>query len=531
MNIFAFTSLVFSFVIFSIGLTALSNNPNRKLNRVFFLFAVSVFYWSFIEFGFRQAESIETARFWLQAGFLWAFSIPLELHFIYLFAKNEKVLKRKVTYALLYVPAIAAALFTLIEPSATEPLKVSWGWTYGRPEGILFTILYVWIIGIALFTQYTIIRIYRREMEKTRKRQALFILIGVTVTTLVGLMVIISSNWELGIPEFTSVGFMIECGLIFYAMQEFELFKSAPTNATESILSTLTDAVILTSFGGTIDAVNRAALTMLEYKEVELIDQPIGKIIGQVWKGDMLPGEDDYGIEMAFIAKGGRRFPVSLSTSDVPDEEGNPQGIVFVGRDLSKRKSAEEQLIIANKEKAVLLQEIHHRVKNNLQVVSSLLSMQTENIEDERALRALNESRDRVFSMAVVHELLYQAENLQDIDFETYTKSLVEYIFEANKINKKKIVLKVDISGIELDIDTVIQCGLIITELVSNSLFHAFPGDREGEIYVGMAAGENEKFMLIVIMGLGCLQSLSLRRAIHWAYSLLTCYLIKWRGS
>jgi PAS domain S-box-containing protein len=263
-------------------------------------------------------------------------------------------------------------------------------------------------------------------------------------------------------------------------------------------MSTLTDAVILTTSGGMIVTANRAALDILGYKEVELVDQPIGQVVGQVWKGDFLPGEDDFGIEMALIAKDKKRIPVTLSTSVVSEGIASPQGIVFVARDLTRRVQTQEKLIGALKEREILLKETHHRVKNNLQVISSLLSIQTDYIPDPDAKRVLEESRDRVYSMAVVHELLYQSKDLREIDFQDYTNRLVEQIVYSHNVNPDQVSIQANVADLYLDLDTASYIGLIINELLVNALVHGFPGDRVGEIWLSLVTTEEGQYVLAV---------------------------------
>jgi transcriptional regulator of acetoin/glycerol metabolism len=143
--------------------------------------------------------------------------------------------------------------------------------------------------------------------------------------------------------------------------------------------------------------------------------------------------------------------------------------------EIAERKKAEEQINASLQEKVVLLREIHHRVKNNLQVISSLLNLQSGYIEDKRSLEIFRESQNRVRSMALIHEKLYQSKELNKIEFSEYIKSLTKDLFNSYNVDNNRIILKSDFDGIYFEIDTAILCGLIINELVSNSLKHAFP--------------------------------------------------------
>ncbi|MCP5118184.1 MAG: sensor histidine kinase, partial [bacterium] len=132
---------------------------------------------------------------------------------------------------------------------------------------------------------------------------------------------------------------------------------------------------------------------------------------------------------------------------------------------------------------------IHHRVKNNLQVISSLLNLQAGNLGDPRALEMLKESQNRVRSMAMVHEQLHRSRNLSKINFGEYVRNLAASLFCSYGVESNRISLRLEIDDIAFGIDTAIPCGLIIQELVSNSLKHAFPDNRSGEIRIALSAG------------------------------------------
>jgi PAS domain S-box-containing protein len=155
--------------------------------------------------------------------------------------------------------------------------------------------------------------------------------------------------------------------------------------------------------------------------------------------------------------------------------------------DITERKHAEEQIRASLKEKEVLLKEIHHRVKNNLQIITSLLSLQAQELTDPTVLAMFAESQHRVRSMALVHEQLYHSENLARIDFAAYTRTLTMNLFHAYGVSGR-IGLQLNLADVWLSLDTAIPCGLLINELVSNALKHAFPDARAGEVLIGLDA-------------------------------------------
>ncbi len=171
---------------------------------------------------------------------------------------------------------------------------------------------------------------------------------------------------------------------------------------------------------------------------------------------------------------------------------------VVIGIDMTKQKETETQILATLRDKEMLLKEVHHRVKNNLQVVCSLLYLQSVNVDDPGLRQALIESRNRVMSMALIHERLYKSKDISTIDFGQYIKELATDIFYSFGIEDDKIRHVINSHNICLSIDTAIPCGLIINELVTNALKHGFTDNVSGEIRIDMSAKGNNTLMLVV---------------------------------
>jgi PAS domain S-box-containing protein len=191
--------------------------------------------------------------------------------------------------------------------------------------------------------------------------------------------------------------------------------------------------------------------------------------------------------EIAGRRKDGETFPAEASISQI--EAGGSKVFTVILRDITKQKAAAEKIRASLREKEVLLKEIHHRVKNNLQVISSLLSLQSRSIVDEETRKFFQESQHRVHSMALIHEQLYESGDLSRIDFASYIEQLVAYLFRSYGVSLSRVTLKTRIPELHFAVDIAVPCGLIVNELASNSLKYGFPDGRAGEIQVTFKKG------------------------------------------
>ncbi len=285
-------------------------------------------------------------------------------------------------------------------------------------------------------------------------------------------------------------------------------------------LTSTRDAISITDVNNRILFVNDAFVRTYGFSEDELIGRNVNLVrapgtlaaldeeirtatMRGEWNGEVLNRRAD-----------GSEFPVELWTSVVHNDEGEPVALVGVARDITERKRTEESLRASLREKEVLLKEIHHRVKNNLQVISSLLSLQAEYLTDEGMLRIMRESQSRVKSMALVHEKLYQSHNLAEIDFGDYLRVLVAQLFRSYGIAQESVQMAINVDAVSLGVDRAIPCGIIINELVTNALKYAFPGGRKGKIDVELQSIAPGRIRLVVRdNGVGLPQDVEVQKA------------------
>ncbi|MFA0847130.1 MAG: sensor histidine kinase [Methanobacterium formicicum] len=201
----------------------------------------------------------------------------------------------------------------------------------------------------------------------------------------------------------------------------------------------------------------------------------------------------------------GKYIWIETTGKPVVDENGF-RGFIYSGRDITEQKKSAEYIKKSLEEKEALLREIHHRVNNNLQVISSLLSLQSDNVRDPRDHELFVESQNRVRSMAMIHEKLYQSDKFNSINFRDYLKTLINRLIYEYSQDLGHIDLELDIENVELNIETSVPCGLIINELVSNSLKHAFTQGRNGKIIVKFHKMKDKYVLMVGDNGIGPLE-------------------------
>jgi PAS domain S-box-containing protein len=266
----------------------------------------------------------------------------------------------------------------------------------------------------------------------------------------------------------------------------------------DDLIRSMGEMLIATDPAGRVKTVNRATIEQLGWSETELIGRDVGELIRGPGNGASGPGEAEV------VTRSGATLPVVCTPRDLHDSAGHQQGRVWVAQDIRHRKHVEEELRRSLAEKEALLREVHHRVKNNLQVISSLLCLQAEDDSTSpEAARLFHESENRIRSMALIHEQLYRSGDLARIDFRDYVDGLTRNVLASAGEVDRPIRLTLDVEPVSLDLDIAIACGLVLNELLSNALKHAFPDGESGTITVAFRCADGSATLVVADDGIG----------------------------
>ncbi|MCC7559458.1 MAG: PAS domain S-box protein [Methanobacterium sp.] len=262
----------------------------------------------------------------------------------------------------------------------------------------------------------------------------------------------------------------------------------------EAIINASPFAIVDLHLDGRVKSLwNPAAENIFGWKRMEVLGKPLPFLNdnkGTMYENIMhnvLSGEFKSDLELECARNDGEQIYTMMATAPLLNVDNNIQGVMATFADISDMIMAEKQIKASLEEKEVLLREIHHRVKNNLQIISSLMSLQSEYTQEPETLKMFQESKNRIRSMALIHEKLYQSGDMAHIDFGEYLKSLVEMLSTFHKEKKDDVKVHLNCEDVFLEIDTAISMGLIVNELVSNCFKHSFPLDRNGEVEINLS--------------------------------------------
>jgi len=271
-----------------------------------------------------------------------------------------------------------------------------------------------------------------------------------------------------------------------------------------AILESSDEAIVEETLDGLIETWNGGAERLYGYSFAEVRGKHTSSLLTpgrpaelRAWRNPA-PGRSSIErYETQHRRRDGTWVDVSIGGCSIRDSRGQEIGRCFTARDVTPSKTA-ERLRVSLKEKEVLIKEVHHRVKNNLQVISSLLNLQARHIEDGKALEMFKESQNRVRSIALFHEKLYQSKDLTHVGATGYLKNLISNLLTTYGARSNAVALSVEPNDIFLGVDVAMPLGLIVNELISNALKHAFVEGKHGEVRVDLRSQDHRNHLLCV---------------------------------
>jgi PAS domain S-box-containing protein len=355
MNLLALIALVSFLIYVYLGTLVYLKHPENDLNRTFFLYSVLTAYMCLTDFQMRMAANFETAHFWFRIGVFWHLILPAMIHFVFVFTRFSERRHFGLVCIPMYAVGFAIALLDFFGNYAIDGPKPSpWGWSYGGLQPTLVgNLVGAWNVSLVIVGIVFCLRHYLRVDEEREKQQSKFVLIGISVPMIAGIMEIFISIFDVEMPDLLLLSLIIGSAFLAFAIWKYELFVLSPFTTVKEIIQTMSDALFLIDPDRRIKVVNQAAMDLFGYERHELIDQPVDMLFEEAdfqrFFNGPFPGElarrgffSD--AEISVKSKTGRKIAISLAGSLIRDKDHKFQGVAFIGRDITRRKLQEQEL-------------------------------------------------------------------------------------------------------------------------------------------------------------------------------------------
>ncbi len=520
-SLYGIIPLISAFVVLALAIYGFKRRSSR-IHLYFSILAISVFFWCF---GYAmEFFSIEMGMniFWNKISYIGGAIVPaMWVIFVLEYGKYEKYLKTSYLCLLLVLPIIIIIIaFTnewhgLVWPSI---IQIS-----NQSETLLIYKhgLFFWITVIygCIMTLTGIILLIRMLITSSRTHYLnIFILMLSGLIPMIAIIVYISNIINIPGLDITPFGLTISVILISIIIFKFRFLDILPIAHKMLFKSMVNGVLVFDAENKLIDVNSAANLIGISHKD-------IGKNANDIFSNfpDFKAFYNGSKSEFELFLGNPINRWIDVHMTSIYDNENIFHGRLVIIQDIDRLKRSLE-------EKELMMKEIHHRVKNNMQVISSLLSLQSMYHDDTKVRNILRESQNRVQSMALAHERLYQSENLSQIDMKEYIDQVIVHLFTSYRQDISKIKTSIQVESTKMDINTAIPVGLIINELLTNSLKYAFP-QGSGKLSLKLQTTNNQYLLTVADDGIGLPANFQIDQTKTLGFQLVNRLLIQLRGS
>ncbi len=390
MNIYAFFSLLAAISNLLLGVWIYFKAPKENLNKIFLYMSLVATWLAFVEFEMRTSESYETAYMWIKLAFPWSFIFVLNLHFCLIFIGRTRFLSKKISIVIFYLPPTLLSILELTTKTlVTGVEKVPWGWKEIIANNIFIDILFFGILFISFLAVYLLIKFYFKTTDPLKKKQAFYLSVGYSIF-LVFLVVteLVFRGIELKFPELgNSIG-LVNNAFIAYAVWKFKLFDLSPTTASNDLIETISDSIVLVDNTEKIVYTNTSTQKLFGLEQNELLGNNINILLNSDVIEEIFIKKSVTNLETVYQFNNKSILPFLLSSSQIIDKIGTIQGLVCVIHDISKRKEAEKKLEFAFAETQ----------EKNQELQASQEELRQANDELHAMLNTVNHQKEEIIS-------------------------------------------------------------------------------------------------------------------------------------
>lgn len=480
MTPFALFPLLASILAIFLGNSVYGLDKKKPLNIIFALFAFSLSFWAFTEFMYRQADTATTAYYWMKMGFIWTIPTALTVHFALVYTEKIKSLKNTAIALVLYVPA---AIFSLIylttDLITTGVVQKFWGYTYVASDSWVCTASNFWAFALTFSAIFLCLKYYLKINEKTKKQQAKFVTLGFLIPVFISFITEgLLPFWHTEIPELTTISSLLLGLFVGYAIWKYHLFKLNPATAVETIISTMSDPLVLTDQNQRVLKVNQALTSYLGYSEMELL----GKSMNYVFQEQTLQKENKL-LEIATAKKHEIKLKTKyneekyalFSSSDVKSKNGQIMGTVYIIHDVTQLKLLEARLVKSERFAAIgeLAGMVGHDLRNPLTSIKNAAyylkkkGTSCSEAKYKTMLEIIDGSIDH--SNKIINDLLDYSKEIQlELEERTPRLLLAESLMIVGVPDKVKLIDKTnDEPKMMVDTTKIVRC---FVNLIKNAI-------------------------------------------------------------